>query len=388
MTVSSLAYSQVGINTPNPQGVLHVDGAKDNPATGTPTAAQQANDVVVNSAGNLGIGLTSPANKLDVLTTAAMGDVMGQRLRATSATASVGQSILIGFHPNTVVGGNAPWGIGAQFFDDAANEQDADFIFKSSAGAQYFNRMIIKNNGLVGIGTTTPASRLAVIDNFSLGAGYTSVEAPSNGAIIQGDVGIGTSAPTAKLEVASGTTGTSGLKFTNMTSSSPVTLSSSPLGVDATGNVVVQGLVQKARFKGIVTTTSLPANSSTSTGPFTQLSYTEHFDADNSFSTNTFTAPRTGYYIVNAHLNLIKSAGWNLTENELYLDIRVAGSVVIVGSQVFSVSAATSVEGPTISANGVVQMTAGQQLTVFAWMQNGGVARNISSRSYLSIAEL
>jgi hypothetical protein len=39
MMVPLLAYSQVGVGTPNPQGALHVDGAKDNPATGAPDAS-------------------------------------------------------------------------------------------------------------------------------------------------------------------------------------------------------------------------------------------------------------------------------------------------------------------------------------------------------------
>ncbi|WP_123912695.1 hypothetical protein [Chryseobacterium pennipullorum] len=58
--------AQVGINTSNPQGVFNIDGAKDNPATGTPNASQQANDVAVTTAGNMGIGLTAPTNKLHV----------------------------------------------------------------------------------------------------------------------------------------------------------------------------------------------------------------------------------------------------------------------------------------------------------------------------------
>lgn len=29
-------FSQVGINTPNPQNIFHVDGANDNPSTGVP----------------------------------------------------------------------------------------------------------------------------------------------------------------------------------------------------------------------------------------------------------------------------------------------------------------------------------------------------------------
>lgn len=53
-------YSQVGINTSNPRGVFHVDGAKDNLSTGIPAAAQQANDLIVTSSGNVGIGTNSP----------------------------------------------------------------------------------------------------------------------------------------------------------------------------------------------------------------------------------------------------------------------------------------------------------------------------------------
>jgi len=62
---SSYLNAQVGIQTSNPQGAFHIDGAKDNPATGNPTTTQQANDVIINSTGNVGIG-TSPTNKFEV----------------------------------------------------------------------------------------------------------------------------------------------------------------------------------------------------------------------------------------------------------------------------------------------------------------------------------
>ncbi|WP_326982858.1 hypothetical protein VUJ46_22340 [Chryseobacterium sp. MYb264] len=56
--------AQVGINTSNPLGIFHVDGAKDN--TASPTTTQTANDFVVNASGNVGIGNTSPTTKLHV----------------------------------------------------------------------------------------------------------------------------------------------------------------------------------------------------------------------------------------------------------------------------------------------------------------------------------
>lgn len=70
LSMSTIYYAQVGINTANPQGVFNIDGAKDNPATGMPTAAQQANDVVVTSQGKLGVGTVSPANALHIKATA------------------------------------------------------------------------------------------------------------------------------------------------------------------------------------------------------------------------------------------------------------------------------------------------------------------------------
>lgn len=62
----SAIFAQVGVSTSNPFGTFHVDGAKDNPATGTPSATQQSNDVVINTSGNLGAGTLTPTNKLHI----------------------------------------------------------------------------------------------------------------------------------------------------------------------------------------------------------------------------------------------------------------------------------------------------------------------------------
>ncbi|ANF51267.1 hypothetical protein A0O34_12420 [Chryseobacterium glaciei] len=66
LSVTTTLSAQVGISTSNPQGSFHVDGAKDNLATGAPTVAQQANDVIVTSDGELGVGTTNPTNSLHV----------------------------------------------------------------------------------------------------------------------------------------------------------------------------------------------------------------------------------------------------------------------------------------------------------------------------------
>lgn len=90
LLISSLAFSQVGIRTANPQQTFHIDGAKDNPTTGAPSAAQQANDFVVTSTGNAGIGTTAPTNTLDVNGTA----------RIRTANQGVGTTVLSPLYAN------------------------------------------------------------------------------------------------------------------------------------------------------------------------------------------------------------------------------------------------------------------------------------------------
>ncbi|REC59476.1 hypothetical protein DRF65_25685 [Chryseobacterium pennae] len=77
LSVYSLSYGQIGINTANPQGSFHVDGGKDNPALEVPTSVQQKNDFIITSSGNVGIGNSAPQRKLDI-------DANGSSLRITN----------------------------------------------------------------------------------------------------------------------------------------------------------------------------------------------------------------------------------------------------------------------------------------------------------------
>jgi hypothetical protein len=68
-----------------------------------------------------------------------------------------------------------------------------------------------------------------------------------------GNVGIGTGVPGNKLEVNQGTAGNSGLRFTQMNSTTPATTTgTAPLGVNATGDVVVIPGATSAVFRGTV----------------------------------------------------------------------------------------------------------------------------------------
>ncbi|WP_313580415.1 hypothetical protein [Chishuiella sp.] len=68
--LSSLMFSQVGINTANPQQLFHTDGKYStettNPSSGVPTTAQQADDVVITNQGKIGIGTINPTTKLEI----------------------------------------------------------------------------------------------------------------------------------------------------------------------------------------------------------------------------------------------------------------------------------------------------------------------------------
>ncbi len=64
--LSSMIYSQVGINTENPQGIFTIDGGGDNPITGVPTTIQQSNDLMMSAAGDVGLGTVAPQTRLHV----------------------------------------------------------------------------------------------------------------------------------------------------------------------------------------------------------------------------------------------------------------------------------------------------------------------------------
>jgi hypothetical protein len=154
------------------------------------------------SGGNVGIGTVNPTSQLS--NTAAQ--IIGSNSQSSSSATGFAWA-------NTNIGwGGALW---------------SDF--------QGFN-VKVKNTSTiafeVGSGITS--------QNDNSGAGGST---PLFKVMTSGNVGIGTAAPTTKLEINSGTTGTSGLKFTQLTAASTNTSTAvtSPIGVDANGVVVPLG---------------------------------------------------------------------------------------------------------------------------------------------------
>lgn len=63
-------FAQIGINTDNIGTglVLRIDPGRNNAPSGTPTLVQAAEDIVINQAGNVGMGTVNPQAKLHIVT--------------------------------------------------------------------------------------------------------------------------------------------------------------------------------------------------------------------------------------------------------------------------------------------------------------------------------
>ena len=155
----------------------------------------------------------------------------------------------------------------------AGNDTNGTIIFADGAGKQ---RIFVHNNGNTGIGlgnNVIPINKLDVKGGVVIGGSYTpngtistnnfsensisGAIAPTNGLLVEGKVGIGNKFPKNKVEITQGPIGSSGLRFTNLTSNyNPVSMQSSTkfLSVNATGDVVLQ------KLPAIVNTNSLVSN--------------------------------------------------------------------------------------------------------------------------------
>ncbi|MEN9336634.1 MAG: hypothetical protein RLZZ500_1621 [Bacteroidota bacterium] len=132
------------------------------------------------------------------------------------------------------------------------NDADKTIVFADGYGTQ---RLTISNTGNVGIGlgnNVLSSNRLEVnggvvigksfVSNASPMAGFT---APSNGMLVEGRIGVGNTTPGNKVEITHGTTGFSGLRFTNLTNAFVPAAASTTrkfLTVNATGDVVLENV--------------------------------------------------------------------------------------------------------------------------------------------------
>ena len=87
-------------------------------------------------------------------------------------------------------------GTGVTNFIGTTDAQDLRFRTNNT------EKMVITQDGNIGVGTANPENKLDISGAVAIGAGYVSTSsAPNNGLIVEGNVGIGTTTPVNKLDV-------------------------------------------------------------------------------------------------------------------------------------------------------------------------------------------
>ena len=196
---TSTTTDNVGIGTTTPTAALLVENAGTQESFQINDQVLDGSPFIIFADGNVGIGTTTATRKVSLVASSASASMS---VRNTDTTGW--SSILFSDSSSTIVGGvgygNASASIYPGMFYIEATAKDIGFF--TAAGTEERMR-IVDSSGNIGIGTSTPASKLTLAGNMSLGTTlpYRTIAAPTDGMTVEGNVGIGTWRPVYPLHI-------------------------------------------------------------------------------------------------------------------------------------------------------------------------------------------
>lgn len=184
---------------------------------------------------NIAIGYNSPRHLMTGNSNVFLGTETAQNLLNGNANVILGKVIFANTPSTDLIAGT---------------DTNNTIILADGIGNQ---RVLISRTGNMGVGlgnNVIPKNKLDVSGGVAIGRNFVPnaqadapALAPKNGLIVEGSVGIGNSIPNNKLEITQGTEGNSGLRLTNLKSTSALLSNQTTdkfLTVDANGDVVLR----------------------------------------------------------------------------------------------------------------------------------------------------